>query len=68
MDKSNQKLKKEYNIYNKDIIKKLRKKYGTSPHFIYASLRGDRNSDTSIRICEDYKKAEITINKALKEI
>jgi len=68
MDKDTKKPRKEYNIYNKDIIKRLRKKYGTTPHFIYASLRGDRNSDTSIRICEDYKKAEIKINHTLKDI
>lgn len=68
MDKDTKKPRKEYNIYNKDIIKRLRKKYGTTPHFIYASLRGDRNSDTSIRICEDYKKAEIKINNTLKDI
>ena len=46
----------------------LRKKYGTSPHFIYASLRGDRNSETSIKICEDYKKALQEINKTLSKI
>lgn len=68
MGKDTKKPRKEYNIYNKDIIKRLRKKYGTTPHFIYASLRGDRNSDTSIRICEDYKKAEIKINNTLKDI
>lgn len=68
MDKDNQKPRKEYNIYNKDIIKMLRKKYGTTPHFIYASLRGDRNSDTSIKICEDYKKASQEINKTLANI
>lgn len=68
MDKDTKKPRKEYNIYNKDIIKRLRKKYGTTPHFIYASLRGDRNSDTSIRICEDYKKALQEINKTLSKI
>ncbi|MBP7174576.1 MAG: hypothetical protein KBA33_11020 [Cloacibacterium sp.] len=64
MDKST----KTYNTYNKDIIKRLRKKYGTSPHFIYASLRGDRTSETSIKICEDYKVAEKEINKTLQKI
>lgn len=66
MDKNTK--RKSYNIYNKDIIRRLRKKYGTSPHFIYASLRGDRNSETSIKICEDYKKAEIEINKTLAKL
>ncbi|MGQ1944529.1 hypothetical protein ACT4RS_05745 [Ornithobacterium rhinotracheale] len=68
MSKDRKKQMKEYNSYNKDIILMLRKKYGTSPHFIYASLRGDRTSDTSIKICEDYKKAEIEINKTLQRI
>lgn len=66
MDKNTK--RKSYNIYNKDIIRRLRKKYGTSPHFIYASLRGDRNSETSIKICEDYKKAEFEINKTLAKL
>lgn len=66
MDKC--KKNKPYNIYNKDIIKRLREKYGTSPHFIYASLRGDRTSETSIKICEDYKKMETEINKTLKQL
>lgn len=68
MDEDTQKPRNEYNIYNKDIIRMLRRKYGTTPHFIYASLRGDRNSDTSIKICEDYKKAEKEINKTLQSI
>ncbi|MGY5552081.1 hypothetical protein ACXA18_09745 [Riemerella anatipestifer] len=67
MDKSTKKTK-HYNIYNKDIIRKLRKKYGTSPYFIYASLRGDRTSETSIKICEDYRRAEIEINKTLAKL
>ncbi|QZO87750.1 hypothetical protein [Riemerella anatipestifer] len=66
MDKSTK--RKSYNIYNKDIIRRLRKKYGTSPHFIYASLRGDRTSETSIKICEDYRKAKIEINKTLAKL
>lgn len=61
MDKGSK--RKTYNIYNKDIIRKLKTKYGTSPHFIYASLRGDRNSETSIKICEDYKKALQEVSK-----
>ena len=68
MDKDKQKPRKEYTIYNKDIIRMLRKKYGTSPPFIYASLRGDRNSENSIKICEDYKKALQEINKTLSKI
>ena len=65
MDKSTTKTYKTYNI---DIIRRLRKKYGISPHFIYASLRGDRTSETSERIVKDYKIAEKEINRILQLI
>lgn len=60
--------RKPYSIYNKSIIEKLKTKHGFSSHFIYSSLRGDRTSDSSARICEDYKKMEIEINKALDKL
>jgi hypothetical protein len=66
MDKSTK--MKQYNLYNKNIIKRLREKYGFTPHFIYASLRGDRVSETSLKIVEDYKIMETTINKALQKL
>jgi uncharacterized protein YlxP (DUF503 family) len=66
MDKSNQ--KKEYKSYNPAIIKKLKQKYGLSTQFIGQSLRGDRTSDTSTKICEDYKLMETEMNKVLKSI
>jgi hypothetical protein len=66
MDKSTK--MKQYNLYNKDIIKRLREKHGFTPHFIYASLRGDRVSETSLKIAEDYKIMETTINKALQKL
>ena len=59
---------KPYNVYNKNIIKRLKSKYGLTSTFIYASLRGDRVSETSIKICEDYKKMETEINKTLKQL
>ena len=64
MDKSTK--QKQYYLYNKDIIKRLQEKYGFTPRFIYASLRGDRTSESSARICEDYKRMEREINKILK--
>ncbi|CAI9429229.1 Transposase [Candidatus Ornithobacterium hominis] len=67
MDKDTKK-SKHYNAYNRDIVRRIREKYGVTPHFIYASLRGDRNSETSIKICEDYKKAERVINQTLNKI
>jgi len=66
MDKNNK--KKPYSSYNPAIIKKLKEKYGLTTQFIGQSLRGDRQSDTSIKICEDYKIMEIEINKTLENL
>lgn len=59
---------KPYSIYDKSIIKRLKEKHGFTPHFIYASLRGDRTSESSAKIVEDYKKMEIEINKTLNKL
>jgi len=59
---------KDYRTYNSAIIRRLRKKYGISPRFIYASLRGNRKSETSSKICEDYKIAEEKIIKVLENL
>ena len=66
MDKSSK--KKPYSQYNPAIIKQLKHKYGLTTQFIGQSLRGDRNSDTSIKICEDYKQMEREINKTLRKL
>lgn len=66
MDKNKQ--KKEYASYNPAIIKKLREKYGMTTQFINASLRGDRTSDTSLKICDDYKLMEKEITKAIDKL
>lgn len=66
MDKSNK--KKPYNTYNPAIIKQLKQKYGLSTAFIGQSLRGDRTSDTSLKICEDYKQMEREISKAIQKV
>lgn len=66
MDKNRK--NKSYNVYNKDIIKRLVEKYEMTPHFIYASLRGDRVSQTSIQICEDYKKMKKRVNEVLQNL
>lgn len=66
MNKNKQKA--PYKIYNPAIIKKLIEKYGVTRQFIGASLRGDRTSETSTKICEDYKKMEIEVNKTIKDI
>jgi len=59
---------KTYNTYNRDIINRLKVKYGLTSVFIHASLRGERNSETSIKICEDYKLAAKEVNKILNKI
>ncbi len=66
MDKNKQ--KKEYASYNPAIIKKLKQKYGFTVQFINASLRGDRTSETSIAICNDYRIMEQEITKVIKKL
>lgn len=65
---SKNKQKKDYASYNPAIIQKLKKKYGMTTQFIQASLRGDRTSDTSTKICEDYKLMEKEINKTIENL
>lgn len=59
---------KPYHVYNKAIIKRLIEKFGFTPHFIYASLRGDRTSESSTQICKAYKQMEIEMNKTLQKL
>jgi len=66
MDKSNK--KKRYNKYNPAIIKTLKEKYGLTTQFIGQSLRGERTSATSIKICEDFRTMEAAINKSLENL
>ena len=60
--------KKPYNTYNPTIIKRLKEKYGLSTQFIGQSLRGERTSETSLKICEDFKKMTAEINKAVAKL
>ncbi len=66
MDKSKQ--KKQLASYKPAITQKLKEKYGVTIQFINASLRGDRTSETSIKICEDYKLMEKEINKVIEKL
>lgn len=66
MSKSNQKSK--YNSYNPAIVKKLKEKYGLTTQFIHQSLRGDRKSETSEKICQDYNTIDKEINKTIKKL
>lgn len=65
---SKNKQKKDYASYNPAIIKKLKEKYGLTTQFIGQSLRGDRTSETSTKICEDYKLMEKEINKTIENL
>lgn len=65
---SKNKQKKEYNKYNPTVIKKLHTKYGVTIQFIHQSLRGDRLSETSAKICEDYKIIEAELIKTLDKL
>jgi hypothetical protein len=67
MDKSTQK-RRYGRKYKQEIIKALVSKYGVTADFIRQSLRGDRTSDTSMAICEDYKKMETALNEALANV
>jgi len=60
--------KKQNKIYNPEILTRLKEKHGFTSRFIYASLRGERNSESSIKIVEDYKKMEAEIKKTLKKL
>ncbi len=66
MDKSKQ--KKQLASYKPAITQKLKEKYGVTIQFINASLRGDRTSETSIKICDDYKLMEKEINKVIEKL
>ncbi|TDS64286.1 hypothetical protein [Myroides indicus] len=66
MDKNRKKA--AYKTYNPAIIRKLIEKYGFTPQFIGQSLRGERTSEASLRICEDYKMMERKINTTLKDL
>lgn len=66
MDKDNK--TKQYSGYNKDIIRRLKQKHGFTARFIYASLRGNRTSDSSTKIVDDYNKMKKAIQQVLNNI
>lgn len=66
MDKNKQ--KNQLASYKPAITQKLREKYGVTIQFVNASLRGDRTSETSTKICKDYKLMEKEINNAIKDL
>jgi len=57
---------KKKNTYNKEILNRIKEKYGISKRFITMSLSGDRKSEITDKIKKDYKKMEIAITELLK--
>lgn len=67
MDKSTE--KRRYGVkYNREIMKALMVKYEVKEDFIRKSIKNERVSDTSLAICEDYKKMEKKYNEAIKQL
>ena len=60
--------RKVYEPLNKEILERLKQKYGFTSRFICASIRGERTSESSTKILEDYKKMKSEINKILQKL
>ncbi|RKR05375.1 hypothetical protein C8C83_4722 [Flavobacterium sp. 90] len=59
---------KKKNIYNTEILNRIKEKYGLSKRFITMSLSGDRKSEMTDTVRKDYKKMEIAIAALLKTL
>jgi Ni,Fe-hydrogenase maturation factor len=57
---------KKKNIYNTEILNRIKEKYGLSKRFITMSLSGDRTSEMTDTVKKDYKKMENAIQALLK--
>lgn len=49
------------------VVNRLKDKYGLSTQFIHQSLRGDRVSETSEKIVNEYKLLTAEIEKVLNK-
>ena len=54
-------------IYNEDVIKALKDKYGFTTNYIRMSIRGDRTGTIPLQIQEEYKKAAAEAKKAAEK-
>lgn len=59
---------KKKNTYNKEILNRIKEKYGISKRFITMSLSGDRSSEMTDKIKKDYKRMELAILTLLKTL
>lgn len=57
---------KKKNTYNKEILNRIKEKYGISKRFITMSLSGDRKSEMTDTIRKDYKRMENAVTALLK--
>lgn len=59
---------KKKNIYNTEILNRIKEKYGLSKRFITMSLSGDRKSEMTDIVRKDYKKMETAVAALLKTL
>ena len=60
--------RKVHEPINPIILNRLKEKHGFTSRFIYASIRGERTSESSTKIVADYKKMTLEINKTLNKL
>lgn len=65
---SKDKKRKVHEPIAKEVLERLKQKHGFTSRFIYASIRGERTSESASRIVEDYKKMKSEINKTLQKL
>jgi hypothetical protein len=59
---------KKKNIYNAEILNRIKEKYGLSKRFITMSLSGDRASEMTDKVKADYKIMQEAITALLKTL
>jgi hypothetical protein len=59
---------KKKNIYNTEILNRIKEKYGLSKRFITMSLSGDRRSEMTDKVKSDYRKMEEAVTVLLKSL
>lgn len=53
--------------YNQLVVRRLMEKYGLSKYFIQQSIRRERQSETSEKICKDYSAMCREVDAALNK-
>lgn len=60
--------RKKFEPLNPIILKRLREKHGFSSRYIYMSIRGERTSESAVKIVADYNKMKIELNKTINKL